>query len=162
LDGLSGAGKDLQADNTLRSIRTQMQAVFNTPPTGLTTSLAYLSEVGVAFQRDGTLALDTGALESAINSDFSGVAELFAGEGQGYLARLGGVIDGFVQPEGLINIREDGLNTRIDTVDQRISDMQYRLDLRQQRLNSQFTALDELMGQLNGTSQFLTRQLASL
>lgn len=161
-DGFTGEGKELQSDNTLRSIRNQMQGVFNTPPTGLTTSLSYLSEVGVSFQRDGTLALDTGALESAVNRDFSGVAELFAGEGQGYLARLGGVIDGFVEPEGLINIREEGLNTRIDTVDQRISDMQFRLDLRQQRLNGQFAALDELMGQLNGTSQFLTTQLASL
>jgi flagellar hook-associated protein 2 len=87
---------------------------------------------------------------------------LFAHDNQGYLFRLGNLLDGLVQADGLINIREDGLNTRIDTTEQRISDMEYRLELRQQRLNNQFTALDELMGQLNGTSQFLTQQLAAL
>jgi flagellar hook-associated protein 2 len=161
-DSLSGQGNDLEADNTLRSIRNQIQGVFNTPPAGLTSSLTYLSEIGVSFQRDGTLAVDSKDLESAINSDFSGVAELFAHDNQGYLFRLGNLLDGLVQADGLINIREDGLNTRIDTTEQRISDMEYRLELRQQRLNNQFTALDELMGQLNGTSQFLTQQLAAL
>jgi flagellar hook-associated protein 2 len=161
-DGLSGQGNDLEADNTLRSIRNQIQGVFNTPPAGLTTSLSYLSEIGVTFQRDGTLALDSNDLESAVNNDFAGVAELFAHDDQGYLFRLGNLIDGFVQADGLINIREDGLNTRIDTTEQRISDMEYRLQLRQQSLNDRFTALDELMGQLNGTSQFLTQQLALL
>jgi flagellar hook-associated protein 2 len=161
-DGLSGQGNDLEADNTLRSIRSQIQGVFNTPPAGLTTGLTYLSEIGVTFQRDGTLALDSNDLESAVNSDFSGVAELFANDDQGYLFRLGNLIDGFVQADGLINIREDGLNTRIDTTEQRISDMEYRLQLREQRLNDQFSRLDELMGQLNGTSQFLTKQLAAL
>jgi flagellar hook-associated protein 2 len=161
-DGLSGQGNDLEADNTLRSIRSQIQGVFNTPPAGLTTGLTYLSEIGVTFRRDGTLALDSNDLESAVNSDFSGVAELFANDGQGYLFRLGHLIDGFVQPDGLINLREDGLNARIDTTEQRISDMGYRLQLREQRLNNQFSRLDELMGQLNGTSQFLTQQLAAL
>ncbi len=161
-DSLSGQGNDLEADNTLRSIRNQIQGVFNAAPAGLTTSLTYLSEIGVTFQRDGTLALDSNDLESAVNSDYSGVAELFAHDDQGYLFRLGNLIDGFIQADGLINIREDGLNTRIDTTEQRISDMEYRLQLRQQSLNDRFTALDELMGQLNGTSQFLTQQLASL
>ena len=40
--------------------------------------------------------------------------------------------------------------------------MEYRLQLREQSLNDRFTALDELMGQLNGTSQFLAQQLALL
>lgn len=161
-DSLSGEGNDLEADNTLRSIENRIQDVFNTTPTGLTTSLTYLSEIGVTFQRDGTLALDSNDLTTAVNSDFSGVAELFAHDDQGYLFRLDTLIDGFVQTDGLIKVREDGLNSRIDSTDQRIDDMEYRLQLREQRLRDQFSALDELMGQLNGTSQFLSQQLAVL
>ncbi len=161
-NSLSGKGNDLEADSTLRSIQNQIQGVFNTPPSGLTTSLSYLSEVGVSFQRDGTLALDTAALDTALGNDFSGVAELFANDNQGYLFRLDSLIDGFVQTDGLISNREDGLNTRIDTTDKRISDMEYRLQLREKSLRDQFTFLDGLMGQLNGTSQFLSQQLAAL
>lgn len=159
---LSGEGNDLEADNTLRSIENQVRAVFNTPPSGLTGSYTYLSEVGVSFQRDGSLSLDAAALDTAVNTDFSGMAEMFANDNQGYLFRLDSLIDNFVQADGLINVREDGINSRIDTTKQRILDMEYRLDIREQRLLSQFNALDSLMGQLNGTSAFLTQQLASL
>jgi flagellar hook-associated protein 2 len=159
---LSGEGKSLQADSTLRSIENRIQSVFNTTPSGLNTSFTYLSEIGVSFQRDGTLALDSEDLEAAITSDFAGLAELFAHDDQGYLFRVDALIDGFVQADGLIDIREDGLNSRIDVTENRISDMEYRLELREQRLRDQFTALDSLMGQLQGTSDFLSQQLATL
>jgi flagellar hook-associated protein 2 len=162
IDGMSGVGNDLEADSTLRSMENQMRGVFNTAPSGLTGSYSFLAEIGVSFQKDGTLSVDSSALDTAIATDFSGVADLFANDDQGYLFRLDSVITGFVQASGLIKTREDGLNSRIDTTDQRISDMEYRLQLREDGLRKQFTSLDELMGQLNGTSQFLTKQLAAL
>lgn len=161
-DSLAGEGDDLEADSTLRSIENQVQGIFNTVPSGLTTSFSYLSEVGVSFQRDGTLSLDSDDLESAINADFAGMAELFAHDDQGYLFRLDGLIDRFVQAEGLIDVRQDGLNSRIDVTEQRIVDMEYRLEIREQRLRNQFTLLDTLMGELQSTSAFLSQQLAAL
>jgi flagellar hook-associated protein 2 len=162
IDSLSGEGNDLEADNTLRSIESQIQAVFNTPPSAADGAFTYLSEIGVSFQRDGKLSLDSGALQNAIDIDFAGMAELFAGGDQGYLFRADALISNLVQADGLIDIRQDGLNSRIDRVDQRISDMEYRLGLREQRLLNQFNTLDTLMGQLQGTSAFLTQQLAAL
>ena len=162
IDSLSGEGNDLEADNTLRSIESQIQAVFNTPPSAADGAFTYLSEIGVSFQRDGRLSLDSGALQNAIDIDFAGMAELFAGDDQGYLFRADALISNLVQADGLIDIRQDGLNSRIDRVDQRISDMEYRLGLREQRLLNQFNTLDTLMGQLQGTSAFLTQQLAAL
>jgi flagellar hook-associated protein 2 len=161
-DSLAGEGDELEADSTLRSIENQVQRIFNTVPSGLTTGFSYLSEVGVSFQRDGTLSLDSDDLESAINTDFAGMAELFAHDDQGYLFRLDGLIDRFVQAEGLIDVRQDGLNSRIDVTDQRIADMEYRLEIREQRLRNQFTLLDTLMGELQSTSAFLSQQLAAL
>ena len=162
IDSLSGEGNDLEADNTLRSIENQIQAVFNTPPSALNASFTYLSEIGVSFQRDGKLSLDSGDLQKAIDTDFAGMAELFANDDQGYLFRVDALISNMVQSDGPIDIRQDGLNSRMDRVDQRISDMEYRLELREQRLLDQFNTLDTLMGQLQGTSAFLSQQLAAL
>jgi flagellar hook-associated protein 2 len=153
---------ELEADSTLRSIESQLRLVFNTAPSGLTNDFSYLSEVGVSFQKDGSLALDSARLKDIISTDFSQVAELFAHDDQGYLFRMDSVVDSILQNDGLIENREDGINTRIDTVDKRISDMEYRLQLTEQRLLNQFTALDTLIGQLNGTSQYLSQQLSSL
>jgi len=160
MDGLSA--NDLKADSTLRSIDSELHAVFNTPPTGLSNDYQYLAQVGVAFQKDGTLALDTAQLKDIVSADFSQVAQLFANDNQGYLYRMDATVGSILQSDGLIHNREDGINSRIDTVDKEISDMQYGLQLTQQRYLDQFTALDTLVGQLNGTSQYLTQQLANL
>ena len=57
---------------------------------------------------------------------------------------------------------KDSLNSRINTVDDRIFEMEFRLGLREKTLLDQFNALDTLMGTLQGTSDFLTQQLAAL
>jgi flagellar hook-associated protein 2 len=139
-----------------------MRGAFNTPPAGLNGDFSYLTEVGVSFLRDGSLSLDGADLESAIASDFSGVAEIFANDDQGYLFRLDSVIQGFVEFNGQLDTRKGSLNDRINSVDDRIFDMEFRLGLREKTLLDQFSALDTLMGQLQGTSDFLTRQLAAL
>jgi flagellar hook-associated protein 2 len=156
------SGNDSSLDSTLRSIESQMRDVFNTAPSGLSGDYDYLTEVGVTFLKDGSLSLDEADLESAIANDFSGMAELFANDDQGYLFRLDSVIDGFVEFEGQLDSRKESLNDRIDSVDDRIFEMEFRLQLREERLLSQFNALDSLMGQLQGTSDFLSRQLAAL
>lgn len=155
-------GADSALDSTLRSIENRMRSVFNTPPSGLGGDFSYLTEVGVSFLRDGSLSLDSADLEAAIAGDFSGVAELFAHDNQGYLFRLDSVIEDFVVIDGQLDTRRNSLNGRIDSVDDRIFEMEFRLQLREQRLLDQFNALDSLMGQLQATSAFLTQQLAVL
>jgi len=153
--------KELQADSTLRSIQNAIQSVLNTPPAS-GSSFSYLSEIGVALQKDGTLAVDSTLLDPALAANFSNVAQLLANDDQGFLFRLDNSVTGFTQFGGLIDARNDGLNDRISTVDDRITSAERRLQITEKRLRSQFTALDTLLGQLNGTSSFLTQQLSRL
>jgi len=159
MDGLGS--KELQADSTLRSIQNAIQSVLNTPPAS-GSSFSYLSEIGVALQKDGTLAVDSTLLDPALASNFSDVAQLLANDDQGFLFRLDNSVTGFTQFGGLIDARNDGLNDRISTVDDRISSAERRLQITEKRIRSQFTALDTLLGKLNGTSSFLTQQLSRL
>ena len=158
----SMAGSDSALDSTLRSIESQMRSVFNTPPGGVTTSFSYLTEAGVSFQRDGSLSLDSTDMETAINNDFAGFAALFASDPEGYLFRLDNTVNQFIEFDGLLDTRKNSLNDRVRSVDDRIFDMQFRLEIREKALLDQFNTLDTLMGQLQGTSAFLTQQLAAL
>ncbi|HHJ17644.1 MAG TPA: hypothetical protein ENJ80_13190 [Gammaproteobacteria bacterium] len=160
MKGMSGS--DSVLDSTLRSIESQMRSVFNTAPAGLTTGFTYLTEVGVTFQRDGTLALEADDLEAAIASDFAGFADIFANDSEGYLFRLDSAIENFVTFDGLLDTRKNSLTSSVRSVEDRIFEMEFRLGLREQSLLDQFQALDSLMGQLQGTSDFLTQQLATL
>jgi len=64
--------------------------------------------------------------------------------------------------DGLIDNRESGINDRVDSVDRRISDQEFRLSLTEARFRRQFSALDTLVGQLQGTGSFLSQQLSLL
>ena len=149
----------LSGDNALLNIENSFRNVFNTPPTGLTTSYKYLVEVGVAFDKNGKLTLDSTDLASALNTDFDGLAELFSDSSQGYAVRLKSAADTLLNPGGLIDSREDGLNSSISLADVRIEREENRLLQVEKRLRAQFTALDQLVGTLSGTGNFLQSQL---
>ena len=152
----------LQADSSLLSIQSNILSVINTPPTGLTGSYSYLSQVGVSIQKDGSMALNSTALNTALSSNFSGVANLFANNNQGYAYRLGNMASQMLASNGLITSRTAGLNTSLTSVQNNETQLQGRLDMIQQNYMSQFTALNSMLGSLQTTSTYLTQQLANL
>ena len=156
------AGKELKNDSTVRSLEASVQAIFNAPPVGLTTSFTHLSQIGISLQRDGSMMLDTDDLAIAVASDFNGIAQLFANDDQGYVFRLNAKMTELLQADGLIDGREDGINASKKTLNSRIENMEYRLGLVETRYYTQYTALDTLMGQMQTTSAFLTQQLDAL
>ncbi|MYM38410.1 flagellar filament capping protein FliD [Duganella qianjiadongensis] len=78
------SGGPLLGDTTLRSLQAGIRRQLSTSITGLRgTSLTNLSQIGISFQKDGTLALDNAKLQKSINSNFNDIAGLFAAVGRG-------------------------------------------------------------------------------
>ena len=153
---------DLAGDNTLLSIESRLLGVVNTGASGLTGSFSFLSEVGLSIQKDGTMAVDDAELTAALQTDFSGFAELFGHQGQGFANRFESLAGDLLGSNGLLKIRTDGIGDRIDALEVRMDQTERRLITTEERYRAQFTALDALLGQLNSTSTFLGQQLASL
>ncbi|HZV99064.1 MAG TPA: flagellar filament capping protein FliD [Methylophilaceae bacterium] len=80
-DPTTKVGGLLLGDSTARSISTQIKDVLTTAVSG-SGSLTSLSQIGVGFQRDGTLSLDSSKLKTAIQDNFSDIASLFAAVGK--------------------------------------------------------------------------------
>lgn len=74
-------GGPLLGDFTTQTIQSQIANVLGAqlPASGSTYTL--LSQIGVSMNKDGTLSLDTAQLQSALASNFNGVAGLFASAG---------------------------------------------------------------------------------
>lgn len=72
----------LLGDSTALSIQSQLRKQMGAPITGLTGNLTTLSQLGVSFQKDGSLSLDSTKLDKAISANFSDVAGLFAALGK--------------------------------------------------------------------------------
>jgi flagellar hook-associated protein 2 len=77
----SKTGGPLQGDSAVRSIQTQLRRALGTQVEGLNSNLTNLSQIGVAFQKDGSLAVDTTKLNNAMSKNFSDISGLFAAVG---------------------------------------------------------------------------------
>lgn len=81
---------------------------------------------------------------------------------RGMAARLTDFVDSLIGKDDLIGGRTRGLEARIDAVgDQRVQ-LERRLAAIELRYRAQFIAMDKLVSQLQGTSNFLAQQLANL
>ena len=138
-----------------------MRNVINTAPVGLTGTFTSLSELGIKTNAEsGDLELDSTEFSDALDTDFASVSELFAHDDQGFAFRFDALADEFLDTDGVIDSREDGLNDRIRDYRDDQSDMERRLELKEKALRSQYAALDSLVGSLQNTGSFLIQQLS--
>lgn len=152
----------LAGDSTLLSIKRQMRGVLNTPPSGLTGAYNALSEIGFKTDRDtGQLVFDSGDFSDALDTDFASVAQVFANDDQGYAFRFESLADSLLEDDGLIDAREDGLNTQVRRLEDEQADLERRLDLREIALRREYSALDQLLGTLQSTSNFLLQNFSA-
>lgn len=71
----------LQGDGTAQSVQAQLRRMLGSEITGLSGSLKNLGQVGISFDKDGTLNLDESKLSKAIDSNFADIAGLFTAIG---------------------------------------------------------------------------------
>ncbi|MDP2025191.1 flagellar filament capping protein FliD [Sulfuriferula sp.] len=69
-------------DASVALLQNQIRRVLSTPVAGGGSAYTQLPQIGVTFQKDGTLAVDNTKLQSAITSNFSDIAGLFAAVGK--------------------------------------------------------------------------------
>ncbi len=157
--GEDGLGSVLTGDSLLRNASNQLRSYLG----GQLGSgaLSTLADLGIEFDNQGKLSIDSDALDEVLATNFVGVVAFFGGD-NGVVANLDGRIDALIDSDGLIQGREDGLELRLD----RIADQRVALDRRiaavEARYQAQFSALDSLIAQLRSTSDFLSNQLQNL
>ncbi|WP_373988492.1 flagellar filament capping protein FliD [Duganella sp. BuS-21] len=83
-DAETKTGGPLLGDSTVRNLQASIRRQLSSSITGLQgTSLTNLSQIGISFQKDGTLTLDSSKLGKAIETNFNDIAGLFAAVGRG-------------------------------------------------------------------------------
>ena len=232
-------GGVLLGNAAVRTIQTQLRAALSAPISGLSGSLTSLTDVGIGFQKDGTLALDSATFNTAITAHFDDIAAIFAAVGkpsdsqisfvaaspgtepgayavnvtalassggsaagsiggigadgsdqlltagpgsgaqglqiringgatgdrgtitftQGYAFRLDRVIESFLSPSGALAASTEDLGKGVKDIANRRAAMNQRLESVERRYRAQFAALDQLMSNMQSTSNFLLQQL---
>lgn len=79
----TGKAAILQGDSTVRSLQSQLRNALGSPVVGASGKLSTLSQIGISFQKDGSLGLNNDKLNSAIASNINDIPSLFATVGKG-------------------------------------------------------------------------------
>lgn len=74
-------GGVLQGDSSVRAIQSQLRRQLGASVEGLGGKLTTLSQVGISFQKDGSLAVNSTKLNDAIANNFGDIGGLFAAMG---------------------------------------------------------------------------------
>lgn len=146
----------LAGDGTLRLMQEQLRGIFNTPATG--GSLTTLTQVGIAFQTDGSLKLDSGKLNTAVSSNFKDVNTLFTSS-TGFATRLEAWAKSTLAAGGLIETRTKNLNQFVKDKNGEIDRLEIRMAALEKKYRTEYSNLNLLLSRMNSTSTFLTNQL---
>jgi flagellar hook-associated protein 2 len=80
-DASTKIGGALLGESSVRAMQTQIRTMLGQPIDGAAGAFNNLTQIGVAFQKDGTLAVDSAKLTKAMTSNFDDIAGLFASIG---------------------------------------------------------------------------------
>ncbi len=163
-DASSKSGAVLMGDSTLRNIQVRIRSALTSAQPDDGSGLTMMSQIGISFQKDGTLALDSTKLTAALGSKLSGVANLFSGAGGvgGYGTQMASLLTGFTDSNGTLTSATKGINTSLDSLGKQYSAMSDRIDATVARYKAQFTQLDVMMSGMSRTSSYLTQQFDAL
>ncbi|MEI7535630.1 MAG: flagellar filament capping protein FliD, partial [Comamonadaceae bacterium] len=163
-DATKKTGAALLGDSVLRNIQVGIRSALTSPQIA-SSGLTMLSDIGVSFQKDGTLATDATKLTAALGSKLSGVANLFSGSAGvgGYGTQLAALITTYTDATtGTLTSATKGINSSLDKLSTQYTAATGRIDATVARYKAQFTQLDQMISRMNQTSSYLTQQFDAI
>jgi flagellar hook-associated protein 2 len=154
----NGDASSIGHDALLRGLRNDLRTAVNHqyPSAGTYT---YLSQVGIGFQRDGTLKFDEEAFDEATKNGTGEALKLFVGgtgPAAGAFTALETLVKTYTDAGGLLPSAEDRLDSSLSALGRRIDAMNARLAIRRDALSKEFTATDTAISQLNNSINSLS------
>ena len=149
----------LNGDSVVRGIQASLRQALSSTISG--GAFSNLSEIGITLGDGGSLVINDSTLDEKLSTELSDVNAFFSAE-TGFAQSFTSKLSGYLESDGIIDSRSDGLQSRLDGIDDSRDALTRRMASLEARLNAQFTAMDILVSQLQSTGNYLTQQLASL
>ncbi|MDF0604209.1 flagellar filament capping protein FliD [Neisseriaceae bacterium TC5R-5] len=155
----SARSGSMKGNASILSVQQQLQTVLTTPIPGAdpVSSYAYLSQIGVAIQKDGTLKLDQTAFNDALKKDPTAVRNLFGNSNSNGIAQLmSKEINSMLGPSGIIQSSKDTINSRISIEQASQDSLSARLDVKRAQYVQQYTNLNTLLANMQSATSSLS------
>lgn len=142
----------LGGDGMLRSVENRLRSIIQDPQFGVGGSIVRVGELGIEFNRNGTLNFSQDKFNATVKKNPMGVANFLQGDGfnTGFISSVKRNLDGLLnQNFGAISSRKKSYNDQIGQMNKRIEDKERQMVRKEESLRKKFADLEEKMSKLN-------------
>lgn len=161
-DQTTDTSQTLSHDNILRSVESKLRSLIQNPQPGLTGPITRLAQLGVEFNRNGTLEFKQEKFNKVLAENPNAVKNFFVGDGAkigmipSVRREVGAMLDGGF---GVISNKKAGIKSQIEQMDRRIGDKEKSLVKKEEQLRNKFARLEETVSKLKAQGQSLAQHL---
>lgn len=151
-DGKNPRMGPLGGDGMLRTIEGTLRGVILDPQYGVQSSIRQISDLGIEFNRNGTLAFSQEKFNKVLNANPQEVANFLRGDGfeTGFATRVKRSVGNLLNGQfGAIANRKKGMDSKIKQMNSRIDDKERQLTRKEDSLRKKFADLETKMSALN-------------
>lgn len=149
LDENTDTSRTLGGDILLQTIEGRIRSIVFKD---VETSSGYkrVGDIGLAFQRDGSLELDQKKFEKVLAENYASISEVLTGffrpdgtKSNGFIDNLSEFVNSAIRfPNGILTNRSKGLDSKIDQIDRRIEQRNRMLEQKEKNLKDKFARLE--------------------
>ncbi len=142
----------LGGQGILRSIENTLRRVIQSSQLGTGSPITRPIELGIEFNRNGTLTFSQEKFEKTLNANPKAVSGFFRGDGfnTGFVSTVKREIGYILNAQsGALPNRKKGLQSKIDSVNRSIENKEKQLERKEEQLRRQFSDLESKMSKLN-------------
>ena len=139
-------------DGMLRTIENNLRRVILNPQMGVESQINRISELGIEFNRNGTLNFSQDKFNKKLTSSPQDVANFLRGDGftVGFVPTVKREVNNLMNVAvGPLAVRKKGITDRIKQADQRIERKEVELEKKEDSLRRKFSDLETKMSKLN-------------
>ena len=168
-DSLVGS---LRSDSSFRGIRSAIRSVLTNPSSTPSGDINYLSDIGVQFERDGSLSINESRFSEALSSQFTDIVQaltagtdnqsIFSTENAGLAGDMSVLIFSYTRTTGSVSTTILARTEDLQKYEDDLEDLSRRMAIVKDRYVSQFSAMQAIVDEMNSTRDYLKQQLESL
>jgi flagellar hook-associated protein 2 len=160
-DATSGTAGAMMGDALLTGMQNELRRALDSVVNTGSTTYTSLASIGITSQKDGTLALNSNTLATALSTNVNAVSTLFSGTG-GVASALNGDLTTELAGGGVVDTRSQSLTKQENDLTAQSNKLNEQMSALSTSLTLQYSKLNALLSSLQTTSSYLTQAINSL
>ena len=151
-NGKSPTMGPLGGDGMLRSVESRLRSVITNPQYATESPIKLLNEIGIEFNRNGTLDFKQDKFNKVLQANPAGVSAFLRGDGfkTGFVQSVKTAVTALVDTNsGPVGTRKKSMGDKITQINKRIDEKEKQLEKKEDAMRRKFSDLESKMSGLN-------------